>query len=124
VYFSIFIGTSLSLPFRPEGTVTASSMGFPQAALTFLNQPAVVADARAGLGQMWEQASENGRGDFTKSCKWRFGRAFLEVPWPAAATARPPSPEDESGPPARFRTLTLRPLSKRRGVNFDREKRR
>jgi hypothetical protein len=54
-------------------------MGFPQAALTFLNQPAVVADARAGLGQMWEQASENGRGDFTKSCKcaldghfWKF----------------------------------------------------
>ena len=43
-------------------------IGFPQAALTFLNQPAVVADAHAGLRRMWEQAPENGRGDFTNSC--------------------------------------------------------
>jgi hypothetical protein len=35
---------------------TASSLGFREAALTFINQPAVVADARAGLGRMWEQA--------------------------------------------------------------------
>jgi hypothetical protein len=32
---------SLSLPLRPEGTDAASSLGFPQAALRFLNQPAV-----------------------------------------------------------------------------------
>jgi hypothetical protein len=36
--------------------------------LTFLNQPAVVTDACAGLRQMWEGCSRNGRGDFTNSC--------------------------------------------------------
>jgi hypothetical protein len=51
------MGFSLSLPLRPEGTDTASSLGFRRP-LTFLNQPAVVADARAGLRQMWEQVSE------------------------------------------------------------------
>ena len=50
VYFSIFIRISLSLPLSPEGTVTASSLGFRAAASTFLNQPAVgSADGRAGL---------------------------------------------------------------------------
>jgi hypothetical protein len=59
---------SLSLPFRLESTKTASSLGFRATALTLINQPAVVADARAGLGQMWEQTFENERGDFTNSC--------------------------------------------------------
>jgi hypothetical protein len=51
------MGFSLSLPRHPEGMNAASSLGFswvPQAALTYLNQPAVVADVHAGLRQMWE----------------------------------------------------------------------
>jgi hypothetical protein len=44
-------------------------IGFPHAALTFLNRPGgFLADAPAGLRQMWEASSENGRADFTKSC--------------------------------------------------------
>ena len=41
-------------------------IGFPRAALTFLNRQAVVADARAGLRQMWEGGSGNGRGELHK----------------------------------------------------------
>jgi hypothetical protein len=59
------------MPLRPEGTDTASSLGFRAAALTFLNRPAVVADACAGLRQMWEQRPENGRGGLTNSCARR-----------------------------------------------------
>jgi hypothetical protein len=46
----------------------ASSLGFRAAALMFVNPPAVVADAHAGLRQMWEQPRRNGRGRFTISC--------------------------------------------------------
>src|SRR5712671_5372479 len=50
VYFSIFIAISLSLPLRPEGTDTASSLGFRAAVLTFLNQPAGLSPALHRLG--------------------------------------------------------------------------
>jgi hypothetical protein len=63
VYFSIFIVASLSLPLSPEGTAAASSLGFRPAALTFLNQPAVVAIIiHIGLTQMWAFGFQNGRG--------------------------------------------------------------
>jgi hypothetical protein len=46
-----------------------------RAALTFLNQPrSRVTDAHAGLRQMWEAGSENGRGSFTNSCVVARGR--------------------------------------------------
>jgi hypothetical protein len=54
-------------------------LGFRAAALTFLNRPAVVADGHAGLRQMWEYRSENGRGGFTKSCAGRFLQARTAI---------------------------------------------
>jgi hypothetical protein len=50
-------------------------MVFPRAALTFLNPPrSGVTDAHAGLRQMWEAGSENGRAGFTNSCAVARGR--------------------------------------------------
>jgi hypothetical protein len=42
VFFNIHRLISPSLPLRPEGTKAASSMGFREAALTFLNRQAVL----------------------------------------------------------------------------------
>jgi hypothetical protein len=45
---------SLGMPFRPLRHGCGIFIGFPPAALTFLNQPAVISPANAGLVQMWE----------------------------------------------------------------------
>ena len=73
----------------------ASSLGFSwflQAALTFLNQPAIVADAHAGLRQMWEASSGNGRARFTKSC--------AVLPRPANPPGKPAVPIPSGRPPS------------------------
>jgi len=71
-------------------------LGFRKAALTFLNQPAVVAGVDAGLGSMWEANSRNGRGNLTDSCsiagitrysvKGAFPQRMLPVTLTAGAT--------------------------------------
>jgi hypothetical protein len=45
------------MPLRPFRHGYSIFIGFPHAALTFLNQQAVVASLGSGLGQMWEHGS-------------------------------------------------------------------